>query len=239
MMLLVAMARSNVAAAQQHASGWNSAAGSFARKSAIRLPPSKLQFHNRRLGAARLRNCALNWATWASAIHLTLTRSGESRAVPVLPTFPLGTEFRCNGQSINGSPTPPAWCTIGPRSSLLAEKTSKNRNATHPINAMLNYAYAVLLGQLKIQLVSEGYDPTIGIMHHDYRGGPAFVLDHMEPLRPVVDREVIQFALANELQPADFVLRSDGGVGLIRSSRGVSLHWHRTFVVNRRFVRRH
>jgi CRISP-associated protein Cas1 len=107
-------------------------------------------------------------------------------------------------------PVPSSWRTIGPRSSLLAEKTSKNRNATHPINAMLNYAYAVLLGQLKIQLVSEGYDPTIGIMHHDYRGGPAFVLDHMEPLRPVVDREVLKLVLVNERHPADFVLRRDG-----------------------------
>ena len=120
-----------------------------------------------------------------------------------------------HGVSLQWAPTkrkpiPPAWRTIGPRSSLFAEKTSKNRNATHPINAMLNYAYGVLLGQLKIQLVSEGYDPTIGIMHHDYRGGPTFVLDHMEPLRPVVDREVLRLALAHELHAADFVLRSDG-----------------------------
>jgi CRISPR-associated endonuclease Cas1 len=107
-------------------------------------------------------------------------------------------------------PIPPAWHTIGSRTALRSGKIPKNRNATHPINAMLNYAYAVLLGQLKIQLVSEGYDPTIGVMHHDYRRGPAFVLDHMEPLRPVVDREVLGFALSNQLHTADFVLRHDG-----------------------------
>jgi CRISP-associated protein Cas1 len=107
-------------------------------------------------------------------------------------------------------PIPTEWHHIGPRSSDLAEKTSKNRNATHPINAMLNYAYAVLEGQVRIQTVSDGYDPTVGIMHHDYRGGPAFVLDKMEPLRPVVDREVLMFALGSELHPTDCVLRSDG-----------------------------
>jgi hypothetical protein len=32
----------------------------------------------------------------------------------------------------------------------------------------------------------------------------------MEPLRPVVDREVLKLALGNELHSADFVLRSDG-----------------------------
>jgi CRISPR-associated endonuclease Cas1 len=107
-------------------------------------------------------------------------------------------------------PIPTEWHHIGPRSSDLAEKTSKNRNATHPINAMLNYAYAVLEAQVRIQTVSEGYDPTIGIMHHDYRGGPAFVLDKLEPLRPMVDREVLRIALSNELHSSDFVLRSDG-----------------------------
>jgi CRISP-associated protein Cas1 len=111
---------------------------------------------------------------------------------------------------IKRRPIPIDWTQIGPRSSALAEKTSKNRNATHPINAMLNYAYAVLEAQVRIQAVSEGYDPTIGIMHHDYRDGPAFVLDKMEPLRPVVDREVLRFALSKELHPADFVLHRDG-----------------------------
>jgi CRISP-associated protein Cas1 len=107
-------------------------------------------------------------------------------------------------------PIPSDWTQIGTRSSALAEKTSKNRNATHPLNAMLNYAYAVLEAQVRIQTVAEGYDPTIGIMHHDYRGGPAFVLDKMEPLRPIFDRAILAFALSHELHPADFVLRSDG-----------------------------
>jgi CRISPR-associated endonuclease Cas1 len=107
-------------------------------------------------------------------------------------------------------PIPVDWTQIGPRSSTLAEKTSKNRNATHPINAMMNYAYAVLEAQVRIRTVAEGYDPAIGIMHHDYRGGPAFVLDQMEPLRPAADKEVLELALGSELHPADFVLRNDG-----------------------------
>jgi CRISP-associated protein Cas1 len=107
-------------------------------------------------------------------------------------------------------PIPAEWHHVGPRSSDLAEKTSKNRNATHPINAMLNYAYAVLEAQVRIQVVSDGYDPTVGIMHHDYRGGPAFVLDKMEPWRPAADRSVLKIALENDLSPGDFALRRDG-----------------------------
>lgn len=66
-----------------------------------------------------------------------------------------------------------------------------NRGATHPVNAMLNYAYAVLIAQTQIRLIVEGYDPTIGIMHEKkaLRGiNPGFALDHMEPMRLVVDR---------------------------------------------------
>ena len=131
-------------------------------------------------------------------------------------------------------PIPAEWHKIGPRSSDLAEKTSKNRNATHPINAMLNYAYAVLEAQVRIEIVSEGYDPTIGIMHHDYRGGPAFVLDKMEPLRPVVDREVLRIALTTELHPSDIMLRGDGVCRLnpqmVRQMISVLMRWPPAFL---------
>jgi CRISP-associated protein Cas1 len=40
-----------------------------------------------------------------------------------------------------------------------------NRNASHPVNAILTYAYAALESENRINAISEGYDPTIGIMH--------------------------------------------------------------------------
>lgn len=106
-------------------------------------------------------------------------------------------------------PIPDAWAAIGPRSAIRAGK-SKNRRASHPVNAMLNYAYAILQSQLQIELLSEGYDPAIGIMHHGFKGSPAFVFDLMEPSRPIVDAAILRFALATPLSGADFTLRSDG-----------------------------
>ncbi|WP_336490666.1 CRISPR-associated endonuclease Cas1 [Methylobacterium nigriterrae] len=111
-------------------------------------------------------------------------------------------------------PIPPDWEFFGSRASVRATKKIKNRNATHPINAMLNYGYAVAVGQTKIRALANGYDPSLGIMHHEYREGPAFALDLVEPVRPLVDRAVIGFALEDELQPADFVLRADGACRL-------------------------
>lgn len=38
----------------------------------------------------------------------------------------------------------------------------------------------------------------------------ALVLDLMEPLRPVVDRMMIEFIQSNEFHAADFTIRKDG-----------------------------
>jgi CRISPR-associated protein Cas1 len=32
-------------------------------------------------------------------------------------------------------------------------------------HALLNYAYAALESEIRIEAISDGYDPTIGIMH--------------------------------------------------------------------------
>jgi CRISPR/Cas system-associated endonuclease Cas1 len=85
-----------------------------------------------------------------------------------------------------------------------------NRNATHPVNAILNYAYATLESEIRIKAISDGYDPTIGIMHEGSDGSSKFVFDLMEPERPRVDREVLDFIRGHAFDPADFVIRGDG-----------------------------
>jgi len=106
-------------------------------------------------------------------------------------------------------PFPQSWRKIGPRSSVRAGK-ARNARASHPVNAMLNYAYAMLQSGLQIQAVAEGYDPTLGIMHHGHNGKPAYIFDLMEPMRPVVDAAVLGFALATTFSGGDFTLREDG-----------------------------
>jgi CRISPR/Cas system-associated endonuclease Cas1 len=105
-------------------------------------------------------------------------------------------------------PIPTSWKTIGPRTTLF--RLAGNRHAAHPVNAMLNNAYAVLESQVRIRLVAGGYDPTQGIMHESREGSSAFVFDMMEPERPKVDRAVLEFLEANPLHPADFTIRADG-----------------------------
>ena len=89
-----------------------------------------------------------------------------------------------------------------------------NRNASHPVNAILNYAYAILQSQLQIQAISDGSDPMIGIMHIQRPGSLAFVFDLMEPERPKIDRAIIEFLKAEKMHSVDFAIRRDGVVRL-------------------------
>jgi CRISPR-associated protein Cas1 len=109
-------------------------------------------------------------------------------------------------------PIPNDWRVYSSRSAL-REQLRVNRGATHPVNAMLNYAYGVLIARTQVQLIAEGYDPTIGILHgrESERGSyPAFALDRMEPMRPVVDRVILELVKTSTFKGGDFSIQPDG-----------------------------
>ncbi len=96
---------------------------------------------------------------------------------------------------------------MGLRQSLYG---SGNRNATHPVNAMLNYAYAILESQVRIATVSQGLDPTIGYLHACHPKRVALVYDLIEPLRPQVDLFLLRFIRSHTFAPSDFLLDMSG-----------------------------
>ena len=75
---------------------------------------------------------------------------------------------------------------------------------------MLNYSYTVLESQLRIAAVSQGLDPTVGYLHACRPARVALVYDLMEPLRPRMDRSVLDFLQAYTFVPSDFVLGANG-----------------------------
>src|ERR1700678_1916021 len=105
-------------------------------------------------------------------------------------------------------PIPVDWYSIGVRSSPF--HLAGNRNAAHPVNAILNYAYAALESGIRMKAISDGYHPTIGIMHEGSDGSSKFIFDLMEPERPKVDRAVLDFVKGHVFDRVDFVIRSDG-----------------------------
>jgi hypothetical protein len=89
---------------------------------------------------------------------------------------------------------------------------------------MLNYVYGVLQSQLQIEAIAAGYDPTLGIMHHGYKGSPALVFDLMEPRRPKGGCGGFGFRLARDVQWVGFrdQVGRRGEVGAAVGEEGLS-----------------
>ncbi len=103
-------------------------------------------------------------------------------------------------------PIPDAWRIVGTR----AARKRRNRYSRHPVQAMLNYGYAVLESRLRIETACIGLDPGIGFLHEMHSGRPALILDLMEPLRPAIDAIVLSFVAAQTFAPADFTIGKNG-----------------------------
>jgi CRISPR/Cas system-associated endonuclease Cas1 len=61
-----------------------------------------------------------------------------------------------------------------------------------------------------VTVTPEGFDPKIGLAHATEKYRDALVLDHMEPLTPVVDREILRFVLNGTMVPEDFTITNEG-----------------------------
>ncbi len=86
-------------------------------------------------------------------------------------------------------PVPEHWRTVGSRSSNL---NTSPRNATTPAHAIWNYLYAVLEAETTLAAHTLGLDPTVGINHANRKHRDSLTMDLMEPLRPLIDTQVLQ-----------------------------------------------
>jgi CRISPR-associated endonuclease Cas1 len=111
--------------------------------------------------------------------------------------------------NLSRRPIPADWHSFNQRTSLLGKK-GENVGASHPINAILNYAYAVLESNVRIETILDGFDPSIGYLHLEEERRSSFVFDLMEPLRPLVDRVVIDFVTSNTFEKVDFEIAKNG-----------------------------
>lgn len=69
--------------------------------------------------------------------------------------------------------------------------TSFNRDLDCPINAALNYGYAILLSMVNREIVSRGFLTQYGICHRNEYNQFNLACDLMEPFRPAVDKVVV------------------------------------------------
>jgi CRISPR-associated protein Cas1 len=88
------------------------------------------------------------------------------------------------------------------------------------INALLSFAYAILLNDCVSALAGVGLDPDAGFLHRDRPGRPSLALDLMEELRAAfADRLVLALVNRGQVDPDDFTTEPTGGVSLKEGAR--------------------
>jgi CRISPR-associated protein Cas1 len=95
-------------------------------------------------------------------------------------------------------------------------RTTK-RNASDVINALLNYGYAVLAGEISKFICGFGLDGYYGFYHKPHTGFQPLVYDMMEPFRWLVEYSVYKFANQHEgrrIRMKDYAFTREGKVVL-------------------------
>ncbi len=95
---------------------------------------------------------------------------------------------------------------------------------------MLNDGYAILETEAILACHAAGLDPALGPMHTDTRYRGSLATDVMEPVRPIVDKVVLEVLAARELERGDVVETREGvcrlGADLARQLAGSSPQLH-------------
>lgn len=98
--------------------------------------------------------------------------------------------------------------------------TRQRRPPPDPVNALLSFAYALLLSDCRSALESVGLDPQIGFLHRIRPGRPSLALDLMEEFRPVLaDRLALTLINRGQITRQDCAWRPGGSVELSDDAR--------------------
>jgi CRISPR-associated endonuclease Cas1 len=155
---------------------------------------------------------ALSWLSlpepppWLASMELVRTYEGRAaRAYFAAWTgLPLRWATKADARRV-----PPHWLSVRERTSPLSSQANA-RHAVEPANAILNYAYGVLEGQVRQALSSRGFDLACGFLHADKAGRDSLVYDVMECERGEVDGLVLDLLRDTAFHKCDFVTVSDG-----------------------------
>jgi CRISPR-associated endonuclease Cas1 len=125
---------------------------------------------------------------WAGTVHIRFTEGDRTRV-------------------------PQHWHTFASRRSPIMRGRTP-RVATTPINALLNYLYALAEIECRIALITLGLDPGLGVVHVDAKARDSLALDLLEVVRPEVDRYVIDLLARRFFTAGDFHEIRDGNCRL-------------------------
>lgn len=113
------------------------------------------------------------------------------------------------------SKVPDRWSFFSSRRSPLRRGGASPRDAADPVNAMLNYGYALAENEAHLAALAVGLDPGLGIVHTDIRNRDSLALDLLEPLRPIVEQHVLQLLTRRYFTSRDFHETRQGSCRLL------------------------
>lgn len=88
------------------------------------------------------------------------------------------------------------------------------------VNAMLSFAYTLLMHEVRAALESVGLDPCVGFFHTDRPGRASLALDMMEEFRPyLADRMVLTLINRKQVNPRGFKGSEAGGILMTDETR--------------------
>jgi CRISPR-associated protein Cas1 len=88
-----------------------------------------------------------------------------------------------------------------------------------PVNALLSFAYSLLVKDLTVIAHSVGFDPYFGFYHQPRFGRPALALDLMEEFRPLVADSAVLTAVNNRMVGLGDFVRVGNAVALTAAGR--------------------
>jgi hypothetical protein len=103
---------------------------------------------------------------------------------------------------------PTHWTRFAGRRSLLSRHGALK--AADPLNATLNYLYALAEAECRLACLMIGLDPGLGFLHTDTNARDSLALDLIEAVRPDVDAYAIDLVRGHMFRYDDFVERDDG-----------------------------
>ena len=98
---------------------------------------------------------------------------------------------------------PPNWLSFTRRTSALTGGHSP-RQATDPINALLNYCYTLAAAEATIACHTLGLDPGFGFLHTEKRGRDSLAWDLIETVRPQIDAYILDLIKSHTFSRGDF-----------------------------------
>lgn len=113
---------------------------------------------------------------------------------------------------------PGHWRNFGSRVSPLSGGSP--RLAVDPVNAILNYLYALLETECRLAVAALGLDPGMGVLHMDTANRDSLACDLMEPIRPDVDAYVLDRIINRPLKRNWFFEERNGNCRLMADLTG-------------------